>query len=150
MVNVARQSINHKGEDCPLVGPHNIRVKNTREALTQHIAKHPPPKAKPEHDIKRKTPVHPMISRQPSSKMVTFDLSSEDHDEEGYDTTQEDEPTPSEDNVEDNNSTNDDSDTNDSEAYITDLAYLSFPSFNSMDVSQSTTHTYEGFYNYQA
>eukprot|EP00957_Ditylum_brightwellii_P014895 1123746-Ditylum_brightwellii.AAC.1 len=130
MVNVAHQFFNHKEEDCPLMGPQNIKVKNTREVLTQHIAKHHPPKAKPEHDIKRKTPVCPMISRQPSSKMVTFDLLSEDQDEEGYDTSQEDEPAPSEDNVEDNNGTKDDPDTNDSEAYNTELAYLPFPSFN--------------------
>eukprot|EP00957_Ditylum_brightwellii_P140783 10724168-Ditylum_brightwellii.AAC.1 len=64
-----------------------------------------------------KTPVCPMISKQPSSKMVTFDLPSEDQDEEVYDTAQKDEPTPSEDNVEDNNNTKDDPDTNDSEAY---------------------------------
>eukprot|EP00957_Ditylum_brightwellii_P074442 5655815-Ditylum_brightwellii.AAC.1 len=95
MVNVARQFFDLKEEDCPLVGPQKIRVKNIREALTQHIAKHPLPKVKPEHNIKRKTPVHPMISRQPSFDMVNFDLPSEDQDEEGYDTAQEDEPTPS-------------------------------------------------------
>eukprot|EP00957_Ditylum_brightwellii_P168390 12817858-Ditylum_brightwellii.AAC.1 len=69
MINVARQFFNHKEEDCPLVCPQNIRAKNAREVLTQHIIKHTPPKAKPEHNIKRKTPVCPMISRQPSSKM---------------------------------------------------------------------------------
>eukprot|EP00957_Ditylum_brightwellii_P004092 310916-Ditylum_brightwellii.AAC.1 len=82
--------------------------------------------------------------------MVTFDLLSEDQDEKCYDTVQENEPTPSEDNVKDNNNTNDNPDTNDSEAYNTDLAYLPFPSFNSMDVSQSTAHTFENFNNYQA
>eukprot|EP00957_Ditylum_brightwellii_P188144 14323426-Ditylum_brightwellii.AAC.1 len=62
--------------------------------------------------------------------MVTFDLPSKDHDEEGYDTAQEEESTPSEDNIEDNNDTKDDPVTNDSEAYNTELAYLIFPSFN--------------------
>eukprot|EP00957_Ditylum_brightwellii_P163140 12422260-Ditylum_brightwellii.AAC.2 len=82
--------------------------------------------------------------------MVTFDVPSKDQHEQGYGTAQEDEPTPNEDNVDDNNETKDDPDTNDSEEYSTDLAYLPFPSFNSMDISQSTAHTYEDFYNYQA
>eukprot|EP00957_Ditylum_brightwellii_P053029 4021155-Ditylum_brightwellii.AAC.1 len=150
MVNVAHPFFNHKEEDCPLVGPQNIRVKNTREALAQHIVKHPSPKAKPEQNNKRKTPVCSMISRQPSSKMVTFDFPSEDQDEEGNDTIQEEELTPSEDNVENNNNMKDDPDTNDLETYNTDLTYIPFPSFNSMDVSKSTAHTYEDFYNYQA
>eukprot|EP00957_Ditylum_brightwellii_P108983 8313297-Ditylum_brightwellii.AAC.1 len=150
MVNIAHQLFTHKAEDCSLIGPHNMRIKNTQKALTQHIAKHPPPKAKPEQDIKWKTPVCPMISRQPYTKTVTFDLPSEDQNEEGFDTAQEDKPTPSEDNTDDNNDTKDDPDTNDSEEYNTDFAYLPFPSFNSMDVSQSTSHTYEDFYNYQA
>eukprot|EP00957_Ditylum_brightwellii_P114912 8763610-Ditylum_brightwellii.AAC.1 len=65
MVNVAHQLFTHKAEDCPLVDPQSIRIKNTQEALAQHIAKNPPSKAKPELDIKWKTPVHPMLSRQP-------------------------------------------------------------------------------------
>eukprot|EP00957_Ditylum_brightwellii_P183026 13941079-Ditylum_brightwellii.AAC.1 len=81
--------------------------------------------------------------------MITFDLPSKDQDEEGYDTAQEDEPTPNEDSTHDNNDTEDESDTNGSEEYNTDLTYLPFPSFNSMDVSQPTAHTYEDFCNYQ-
>eukprot|EP00957_Ditylum_brightwellii_P182334 13890697-Ditylum_brightwellii.AAC.1 len=82
--------------------------------------------------------------------MVTFNLATEDQDEEVYDTAQEDELTPNEDNIDDNNDTKNDSDNNDSEEYNTDLAYLPFPSINSMDVSQSTAHTHEDFYIYQA
>eukprot|EP00957_Ditylum_brightwellii_P197720 15063729-Ditylum_brightwellii.AAC.1 len=150
MVNVARQLFTHKDDDCPLTGPQNIRTKNTQKVLTQHIAKNPPPKTKPELDMKQKIPICPMLSRKPLVKKMAFKLPSEDQDEEGCATAHEDEPTPTEDNIDDNNDTEDDNDINNSEEYNTDLNYLPLPSFNSMDVSQSAAHTYEDFYNYQA
>eukprot|EP00957_Ditylum_brightwellii_P137778 10503404-Ditylum_brightwellii.AAC.1 len=93
MVNVACQLFNHKDDNCPLIDPQNIRIKNICKALTQHVAKHPPPDARPELDTKRKTAICPMLSRKPLAKKVHFELSIEDQDEEGYSTAQEDEPT---------------------------------------------------------
>eukprot|EP00957_Ditylum_brightwellii_P014247 1072903-Ditylum_brightwellii.AAC.1 len=47
IVNVAHQLFIQKAEECPLIGPQSIRIKNTQEALTHHIAKHPSPKHLP-------------------------------------------------------------------------------------------------------
>eukprot|EP00957_Ditylum_brightwellii_P176617 13451940-Ditylum_brightwellii.AAC.1 len=133
MVNVMCQLFNHKDDNFPLIGPQNIRIKNTHEALTQHIAKYPPPKARPELDTKRKTPICPMLSRKPLAKKVSFDFPNEDQDEEGYSTAQEDEPTPTDNIINEDTKPGDDDDIIPSDDYNTDLNYLPLPSFNSMD-----------------
>eukprot|EP00957_Ditylum_brightwellii_P134342 10242205-Ditylum_brightwellii.AAC.1 len=150
MVNVMCQLFKHKDDKCPLVDLQNIRIKNTCIALTQHIANHPPPKAIPELDTKRKTPVCPMLSRKPLTKKVNFELPNEDQDEEGYSTAQEDEPIPTDNIINEDTKPGGVNDIISSDDYNTNLNYLSPPSFNSMDVVQTAAHTYEDFFNYQA
>eukprot|EP00957_Ditylum_brightwellii_P177324 13507569-Ditylum_brightwellii.AAC.1 len=93
MRNMTCQLYNHKEYNCPLDSPHNIKIKSTKEALTQHIAKYPPPIAKPDLDIKRKTPICLMLSRNPIVKKIACDLPNDDMDKDEFATSHEDEPT---------------------------------------------------------
>eukprot|EP00957_Ditylum_brightwellii_P032528 2464812-Ditylum_brightwellii.AAC.1 len=148
MVSVVYQLFNCKDDNCPLIGTQNIQIKNTHKILTQHIAKHPPPKTRSELDTKRKTPACTMLSRKPLAKKVSFEHPNEDQDEEGYSTVQKDESTPTDNIINEDTEPGDEDDIIPSEDYNTNLNYLPLPSFNNMDVTQTAAYNYEDFFNY--
>eukprot|EP00957_Ditylum_brightwellii_P060504 4594011-Ditylum_brightwellii.AAC.1 len=99
-----------------------------------------------------------MLVRQPKpiAKHIAFTLPNEYQEDEGYITADKDK-FPSQDN--DNNEyTQTEVEPSDLDSEETDyqieskpnLNYLPLPSFNSMDVTQTSTKTYEDFLNYQA
>ena len=145
MCTMMRQTLTHTKANCPHVHPNNIQIKNTREAINQHNAKYPPPKARPDIDTKRSTPIRPMLHNKPIAKKISFDIPQDDTEDEGYTTAHEDN------DLDIENTDIAVNDTDDASTHSTsDTDYLPDPSFRSLDINHSSAHSYEDYLQYQA